>query len=256
MSILREWMFRVWYRYVNNLDKNAEILFMNYGYVDPDLQPRLEADDEPNRYSVQLYHLLGTAADIKSKDIAEIGCGRGGGLSYITRTFEPETALGIDLDEQAIKFCNKNYPYKGLSFTQGDAQDLSFLPDQSFDIILNNESSHRYPRMDLFLSEVNRLLRPGGYFLFSDFRSNENMENLKQHVRSSDLMVMREKDITSNVVKALEADDPRKRRLIKKLIPLIIQKIALNFAGTVGSDTYNRFATRKYEYFHYVMQKK
>jgi ubiquinone/menaquinone biosynthesis C-methylase UbiE len=229
---------------------------MNYGYVDPASQPDMKADDEPNRYSVQLYHLLGTATDMKNKDIAEIGCGRGGGLSYIMRTFEPETALGIDLDENAVKFCKKNYPHKGLSFEKGDAQDLSFLPDHSFDIILNNESSHRYPRMDLFLQEVQRLLRPGGCFLFSDFRSDQNMENLKQLVRSSDLAVLREKDITSNVLKAMEADDQRKRQLVKKLIPFFIQKIALNFAGTVGSETYNRFATRKYQYFHYVMKKK
>ncbi len=255
MPMFREWMFRVWYRYVNNLDRNAEILFMNFGYIDPASQPMLEPEDEPNRYSVQLYHLLGTAADIKDKDIAEIGSGRGGGLSYIVRTFQPKTALGVDLDENAIKFCNKNYPHQGLSFVQGDAQNLSFLPDHSFDIILNNESSHRYPRMDLFLKEVHRLLRPGGYFLFSDFRNDEKMENLKQLVGSCGLKVLREKDITSNVVKALEADDQRKRLLVKKLIPFFIQKIALNFAGTVGSETYNRFATRKYEYFHYVMQK-
>jgi len=255
MSIFREWMFRVWYRYITNVDKNADVLFMNFGYVDPTSQPELSAEDEPNRYSVQLYHLLGTAADLKNKDIAEIGSGRGGGLSYIVRTFKPKTALGIDLDANAIKFCNKQYPENGLSFAQGDAQDLSQLPDQSFDVILNNESSHRYPRMDLFLNEVRRLLRPGGYFLFSDFRSDHNMDDLRQHVSSSGLKVLREKDITSNVVEALNKDDKRKRLLVKKLIPFVIQKVALNFAGTVGSETYNRFATRKFEYFHYVMQK-
>jgi ubiquinone/menaquinone biosynthesis C-methylase UbiE len=255
MSAAREWMFRVWYRYVNNLDKKAEILFMNFGYVDPGSQPVLEAEDEPNRFSVQLYHLLGTAADINNKDIAEIGCGRGGGLSYIVRTFKPKTALGIDLDKNAVKFCNKNYHHKGLSFLQGDAQNLSFLPDESFDIILNNESSHRYPHMDLFLKEVHRLLRPGGYFLFSDFRNDHDMDELKQMIESSGLKVLREKDITSNVVKALEADDGRKRLLVKKLTPRIIHKIALNFAGAMGSETYNKFANRRFEYFHYVMQK-
>lgn len=255
MSVFREWMFRVWYRYLTNIDKNADIILMNFGYIDPTSQPELDADDELNRYPVQLYHLLGTAVDFKDKEIAEIGSGRGGGLSYIVRTFKPKTALGIDLDANAVKFCNKQYPQNDLSFAQGDAQNLSQFPDQYFDIILNNESSHRYPRMDLFLKEVNRLLRPGGYFLFSDFRNEHAMNELKQRIGASGLKVLRERDITSNVVEALKADDLRKRMLVKKLIPFVIQKVALNFAGTVGSDTYNRFATRKYKYFHYVMQK-
>jgi SAM-dependent methyltransferase len=255
MSAAREWMFRIWYRYVNNLDKNGEILFMNFGYENGQPVNLSDAKDETNRYSIQLYHLLGTAADFRNKQIAEIGCGRGGGLSYIVRTFAPATALGVDLDENAVKFCNNNYHHSGLTFAQGDAQDLNFLADQSFDIILNNESSHRYPRMDLFLKEVHRLLRPGGYFLFSDFRNHYDMAGLREHIAASGLVVKKEKDITPNVLAALQADDQRKRLLVKKLIPPIIRSIALNFAGAVGSETYRKFESRKFEYFHYVMQK-
>ena len=79
----RESMFRIWYRYVNNIDKNAEILFMNYGYSDNDQEIPMDEQNEPNRYSIQLYLLLVCATEIKNKDIVEIGCGRGGGLSYI-----------------------------------------------------------------------------------------------------------------------------------------------------------------------------
>ncbi len=83
---LRDWLFRVWYWYVNKIDKNAEVLFMNFGYTDKLPAIKLEALDEGNRYSIQLYHQLVSAIDLKNKDIAEIGCGRGGGLEYITST--------------------------------------------------------------------------------------------------------------------------------------------------------------------------
>lgn len=255
MTAFREWMFRIWYWYVNNVDKNGEVLFMNYGYSNPDMPVDLDPKDEPNRYSAQLYHLLGSAADLKNKDIAEIGCGRGGGLSYIAKTFSPATALGVDLDKRAAKFCNKYHKHNGLSFAQGDAQNLSFLKDNSFDAILNLESSHRYPRMDLFLKEVHRVLRPGGYFLYTDFRYDHEMEELKQQLIDSGMTIHKEVMITENVVEALEADDMRKRILVKKLAPRFIHKTALNFAGTVGSKTYNQFATHKYEYYHFVMQK-
>jgi len=255
MAALRELMFKGWYWYVNNIDKKAEVLFMNYGYTHSNMPVSLGSNDEPNRYSAQLYHLLGNATELKNKDIAEIGCGRGGGLSYIVRTFSPATAVGVDLDKRAAKFCNKHYKLKGVSFEQGDAQNLAFLKNNSFDVILNVESSHRYKNMDLFLKEVHRLLRPGGHFLFADFRWDWEKPELKQQLANSGLNILKEEMITNHVVNALEADDARKRVLVKKLVPRFVHNAALNFAGTIGSKTYNHFASRKYEYYNYVMQK-
>jgi SAM-dependent methyltransferase len=252
---MREWMFQVWYWYVSNIDKNAEVIFMNYGYSSADMPVELEPKDEPNRYSAQLYHLLASAVDLKNKNIAEIGCGRGGGLSYVTRTFAPATALGVDLNQRASDFCNDYYKIDGLRFKQGDAQDLSFIPDASFDGILNVESSHRYPRFDLFLSEVVRLLRPGGHFLFTDFRYSNEIDNLRKQLEGTGMTILKVVDITSNVVEALTADDARKRELVHRLAPRVLRDIALNFAGAIGSETYNQFANRKYEYVHYVLQK-
>lgn len=256
MSKVREWMFGVWYRYVNNIDKNAEILFMNYGYSDPQIKVDLDQLDESNRYSIQLYHLLGSAVEIQNKDIAEIGCGRGGGLSYIVRKFSPATAIGVDIDKSAVKFCNRFYKLNGLSFLQGNAQELSFLKDSSCDVIINNESSHRYPKMDKFLNEVHRILRPGGYLVFADFRFDHDLDGMFKHIENSGFDVLKKVDITENVISALKLDDQRKRLLVKKLAPRPIRKIALNFAGTIGSDTFNKFVNREYQYFHYLMQKK
>src|SRR4030042_7185850 len=155
-SNFRDWLFRVWYWYVNKIDKNAEILFMNFGYADTNPSIILETQDEGNRYSVQLYQHLASAIGLKNKDIAEIGCGRGGGLEYITKCFSPASAKGIDLDKRAIAFCNRHYALKGLSFLQGNAQKLP-LGDNTVDVVINVESSHRYPDMVGFLREVYRI---------------------------------------------------------------------------------------------------
>jgi ubiquinone/menaquinone biosynthesis C-methylase UbiE len=256
MISFRKWMFRIWYWYVNRADKNAEVLFMNYGYKYAGDQIELEPADEPNRYSVQLYHLLGSSAAIAGKNIAEIGCGRGGGLSYIVRTFAPASARGIDISTSAINFCRKNYNLEGLTFVIGDAQDLSFIPDNSLDIIINCESSHRYPRMDLFFKEVHRILRPGASLLYTDFGFDHEMAGIKKLLDESGLIFTREMEITDNVVKALEADDSRRRNLVKRLTPAFLHKQAFNFAGNVGGETYNLFASNKYHYFFYVLQKR
>lgn len=253
MTNLREYMFRAWYWYVNNVDKNADVLFMNYGYTADNLNVTLKPEDENNRYSVQLYHHLAAEVDIENKDILEVGCGRGGGLSYIVKTFNPATAKGMDLDKSAVKFCKKQYQLKGLSFTQGDAQNLPF-EENSRDIILNVESSHRYPEFNLFLDGVKKILRPGGYFLFTDFRFDKDIEKFKKQLKESGLKIIKEEVITKKVVKALELDDQRKRNLVKKLVPGFISKVALNFAGTIGSETYNKFNSGGYTYFSYILQ--
>lgn len=251
---LRENFFRIWYWYVNKVDKNAEILFMNYGYHDENQKVTIDGHNEHNRYSIQLYHHLASAAEIQNKDIVEIGCGRGGGLSYIAKKFSVASALGVDLNKQAVAFCNKHHKVDGLSFRHGDAQNLD-LAHNTCDIVLNVESSHHYPNMQAFLHEVHRILRPGGYFLFTDFRYDFEMEDMKKLLETSGLTVMKENLINKEVVVALELDDKRKRELIKKLAPKFLHKIALNFAGTVGSDTYNKIASNNYVYFSYVLRK-
>ena len=162
-----EWVFQIWYWYVNKSDVNSEILFMNYGFSDMDQDILLDKHDEHNRCSLQLYHQLAVETDLKNKDIVEIGCGRGGGLSYIVKSFSPASAIGVDLISQAISFCKRFYSLNNVSFRQGDAQKLN-LECNSCDIVISVESSDRYPDMPAFLSEVLRILRPGGYFLYTD----------------------------------------------------------------------------------------
>lgn len=251
---LREAMFRLWYWYVNRADKNAEVLFMNFGYSDKQYRVEIDEQCEPNRYPIQLYHHLTNEVEIKNRDIIEIGCGRGGGLHYITRDFLPNSAKGIDINKQAVSFCNRFYNHKGLTFAQGDAQKLP-LSDNSCDVLINVESSHRYPRVNEFLKEVTRILRPGGHFLYTDFRYDHEMEEMKRLIKTSGMTIIKEKMINKEVITALELDDLRKRKLIIKLAPGFLHKIAFNFAGVIDSVTYNQFVSNKYVYFSYVLKK-
>jgi ubiquinone/menaquinone biosynthesis C-methylase UbiE len=254
MGQFREWMFRKWYWYVNTVDKKAEILFMNYGYSNGEELMLDSKGDKENRYSIQLYHLLADAVDMSNRHILEVGSGRGGGLAYISREFKPQSATGMDLDSTAVSFSNQYHASDKLKFVQGDAQQIP-MENNSYDVIINVESSHRYADMRKFLSEVNRVLQPGGYFLFTDFRFDYEMPELNEELKLSGLTLLKEEDITMQVVKALELDDSRKRKLVEKLTPKLLHKVALNFAGTVGSSTYTQFQTRKFVYMNYVFQK-
>ena len=251
---IRNVFYKIWYWYINTIDKNAEVVFMNFGFSNNDEKIELEDDDEKNRYSAQLYNLIATAVDIKGKNILEVGCGRGGGLSYINRYLSPSSVTGVDLNRKAIKFCEKHYPEDNNTFLQANAQSLPFS-DNSYDVVINIESSHRYPQPELFFTEVFRVLNPGGYFLFADFRDDIEVNRLEFQLKNSKFQLEKEQDITSNVVEALKLATPDREILIKKLLPGFLQSLGKTFTATVGSPTYNKFLTRKLVYMHYVFKK-
>ena len=55
---LKSVFFKFWYWYLCSIDKNAEIIFMNYGYSKDKQKIEFKETDEKNRYSIQLYHLV------------------------------------------------------------------------------------------------------------------------------------------------------------------------------------------------------
>jgi len=170
-KFLRRPLWRFLHNYLNKMDQQFDIHFMNYGYFDESIsQLKLEPEDEPERYCINLYHQDVSDVEIQGKDILEVGCGRGGGASYISRYFKPKSYIGLDISKKGIKFCNDNYDIPNLSFIQGKAEELPF-EDESFDAVVNVESSRCYSDMDGFLSEVHRVLRTGGNLLFSDIRT-------------------------------------------------------------------------------------
>lgn len=251
---LRNQFFRVWYWYISSVDKNAEIVFMNYGYSN-NMEVDLNVKDEKNRYSIQLYHHTVSPVNLNGKHVLEVGCGRGGGLSYINRYLKPETCTGIDLNNKAVQFCRRHYKENNISFVRGDAQSLPFEAN-SFDVVVNVESSHRYPENELFFSEVYRVLKPGGHFMFTDFRDDHKIDELEYQLNNSNLNIENKNDITEYVLEALTIATPERENLIKKLAPKLLHNLSKKFAATVGTPTYNKFLTKKFRYLHYVMRKR
>ncbi len=245
--------WEVWYRYISSLDRDGELTFLNYGYANNN-KLELKKEDENNRYSIQLYHHIANSIGLEGLDILEVGCGRGGGASYMARYSAPKSVKGIDLCRKSIDFCNEHYHVKGLSFCHGNALSLPFA-DNSFNAAINIESSHRYSDMERFLGEVYRVLRPGGYFLFADLRDEELIESLRKQLDNCRLKVIKEETITPNVIKALVLANEKKMDLIERLVPRLLHGLAKEFAGTKETALYKSFMKGKKEYLHYVLRK-
>ncbi len=255
-SPLKKVIWKRWYNLLTSNVANKKITFMNYGYVglEQEIKLLLSDDEQEELYSAQLYHHVANAIPLSGLDVLEVGCGRGGGSSYITRYLHPNTMTGVDFSERNIKFCQKNHVIPQLSFCIGDAESLEF-PDCSFDAVVNVESSHCYASIENFFFGVFRVLRPNGHFLFADFRSKDEIDNIKILLESSGFKILKFEIITDNVVKAMDLDNGRKLTLIKQNAPKYLQKLLSWFAGCQESPIYKALKNRDAEYFCYVLQK-
>ncbi|MCP5046834.1 MAG: class I SAM-dependent methyltransferase, partial [bacterium] len=205
-------------------------------------------------YPIQLYDYVASHLNIEGLDVLEVGSGRGGGAEYITRSCKPRSYKGVDLNQKAVNFCNRHYSHDSLSFTHGNALALPF-EESTFDVVINVESSHRYPNSAKFFNEVHRVLKPNGHFLFTDFRDDHLLDSLEKQLNNSNLVIKKKEFITENIIKALELDEERRRNLIKRLSPFIFRGIARDFSGIKGSPIYKWFKSGRCEYLYYVMQK-
>lgn len=229
---------RRWYEYISRLDKDAYLLFMNFGYVPLNSNSghiELTAEDEPHRYPIQLYHHIASAIDWTGLDGLEVGSGRGGGAAYVMRRFSPRSLIGLDITANAVAFCQKHYAINGLTFKRGNAESLPFA-DHSFDVVMNVESSLYYPNIERFFSEVVRVLRPGGHFLYTDARYSDEIDRWRRQLANTGLHLRHEVDITANVIRALELDKERRETLVKRHIPRFLHWATLPFAGVQGAE--------------------
>jgi SAM-dependent methyltransferase len=254
---LRKWLIKLQYNYVNRLDYGDEDLtFLNYGFsmLDEGPAPELEEEDEPNRMSIHLYHHLLSQVEVADKDVVEIGCGRGGGASYIARYFSPKSVTGVDLCPTTVQYCRIRHRAPKLRFVEGDAEEL-LLDDASCDIVINVESSHCYGRMQQFLSEVFRILRPGGCFLLTDFRAAKDIEALEQRLLATEFETVYGADISKNVIAALDEESDRKAAFIDATVPERRRQHFKCFAAVKGTRLYADFVNGNIYYLAYVMRK-
>ncbi|HEX2861923.1 MAG TPA: methyltransferase domain-containing protein [Lacunisphaera sp.] len=256
---LRRLLWRWWYGRLARRYRGTDWTFMNYGFAPPagDTALFLEPADETDRYCIQLYHRVASAADLAGKTVLEIGSGRGGGASFVARYHHPQKIVGADFSAQAVELCRQRHAaVANLSFVAGDAEQLPF-PDASFDAVINVESSHCYGHVERFFAEVARVLRPGGYFMYADFRPDEEGPAWSKALAAQSAWELTAfEDITAAVADALQADDARKRKLIAEFIHPRFQHLFGEFAGLVGGQMYEGFRRRQMLYHRFAFRRK
>jgi ubiquinone/menaquinone biosynthesis C-methylase UbiE len=254
--VLRRPMWRVWHNLLIRYDKDVTVNFMNYGYagLNGDKPVELNTEDEPNRYCIQLYDHVVNSVNIRNKKVLEVGSGRGGGAYYISRYYKPSKYTGIDISAGVIKFCNRHYNLPGLSFLEGRAEKIP-VAESAYDAVVNVESARCYSDIETFFTEVHRILRHDGHFLFADMIEREDVRLIRDKLKKCGFSIQREKEITKNVARGLELDTRRREMLIEQKVPGVLKKSFERFAGTKGTKRYQSFNNGKFEYWSFVLTK-
>lgn len=250
----------LWKRIYDRLANTYEYFdwaFMNYGfdYDNKSNEPPLGDEDEEYRYCIQLYHHTVEKLAVQDKTVLEVGSGRGGGTSYIARYLSPKKITGIDYSKNAIKLCNRIHNEHNLRFVEGDASDLP-IEDDSQDVVINVESSHCYPSIPQFLSEVKRVLKPGGLFAWTDVCPIEAVNDYEEAFDTCGMKTIDYYQITDNVLRALDADkiNEVKNEIISKSTPFYLKGIIKDFSGMKDTAIYNTLKNGRTQYSFRILQ--
>ncbi|MDF1539573.1 MAG: class I SAM-dependent methyltransferase [Candidatus Thorarchaeota archaeon] len=127
-----------------------------------------EDEGDPNRRFVidpTLMKLLGPVDGLK---ILDAGCGNG----YLSRKLASLGAIvtGVDFTEPFIEYCNMREVESplGCTFIQASLDDLSFLNDGIFDLVVSNVVMADVVNYQQAFLEISRVLRNDGRFIWSN----------------------------------------------------------------------------------------
>jgi ubiquinone/menaquinone biosynthesis C-methylase UbiE len=244
-----------WYQYVAGRFQQADWKFMNFGYAELGEQTlELPGHEEADRCCIQLYNHVGVGAGLADKDVLEVGSGRGGGAAWLARNHGPKSMTGLDLSTNAVELCDRLHCGDGLRFRHGSAETMPFA-DCSFDVVINVESSDGYGRMDRFLGEVIRVLRPGGLMSWVDFRPARHVAGLESLFADCGFRAVSAMDITANVLRSLDLMREQRLALIRSSAPWFVRGLLREFAAVEGSDSYDGLTDGSIVYLSRVLQK-
>ena len=94
----------------------------------------------------------------RGRDVLEVGCGGGSGLSALRTLLAPRRLVGIDIDRAALT------RVRDAEVHVADVRALPFA-DASFDLVFDFGTLWHIARAGDALREIARVLRPGGAFV-------------------------------------------------------------------------------------------
>lgn len=141
---------------------------------------RLQTHQERYEQLLLFFREIGLTS-LKNLKVLDVGCGSGGHLRRMADFgVEPANCFGIDLFRQSL--CHARHLNPNIHFVEANAAELPFA-SHVFDLVFQNTvlTSVLDSRLRReIVSEIQRVLQPGGYFVWYDFaHSNPRNPNVR-----------------------------------------------------------------------------
>ncbi|MDD3354507.1 class I SAM-dependent methyltransferase [Zoogloea sp.] len=117
--------------------------------------------------NIELEHLhryLLAQSICKGKEVLDIASGEGYGSAILAE--QAQHVIGVDISTEAVEHARKTYLAPNLDYRVGDCAAIP-LPDHSVDVVVSFETIEHHTFHTEMISEIRRVLRPGGVLLIS-----------------------------------------------------------------------------------------
>ncbi|NOX53575.1 MAG: ubiquinone/menaquinone biosynthesis methyltransferase, partial [Planctomycetes bacterium] len=98
----------------------------------------------------------------------DLACGTGDLTLKLAERYPRGRIVGLDLNPSMLQIARRRCRFPNVRFEQADVCDLPW-PDRSVDLLTGGYALRNAPDLALMLSEVRRVLRPGGVAAFLEF---------------------------------------------------------------------------------------
>ena len=119
--------------------------------------------DVPGRFQ-KFKKMLGVIKDFypdtKSLNCLDIGCSNGIITSFLRDHFS--RVIGIDIDEEAIRYARAHHSSSQVQFLVGDSMVLPF-PNSTIDVVICNHIYEHVPDARMMIEEIYRVLKENGF---------------------------------------------------------------------------------------------
>jgi SAM-dependent methyltransferase len=131
-------------------------------------QAALYATSPVHRFGPSLLILVEMAVPEPSDLVLDVATGTGN--TALTLAPKVQKVIGLDLASGMLEQARARAEaesIRNVEFLSGSAEELPF-PDADFSLVVSRHAPHHFHRLDKFLREVRRVLKPGGRLVLAD----------------------------------------------------------------------------------------